>query len=142
MLLALAMAVWTTRARTRSVARVPLQYRDATTQGVWCLFDTGLEAMEAGSALNEVYGGSKLFWVEPAQLRLAPDYRGEASVALPEPLPAPRPKTRPKPGTPIVRQVNGQWRVSVGRWTMTYGSGEAGYRAALEAVRQAHQKRQ
>ena len=142
MLLALAMAAWTTRARKRRSALVPISYRDASGSGVWCTFETGLGAMEAAQALNDAYAGAKTFWVSERALRQARDYLGTAPrpVALAEPLPAPRPKTRPKPGTPVVRQINGQWRVQVGAFEIGYGSGEAGYRAALDAVRQAHQQ--
>ena len=132
---------WATGSRRhRHVAkrtpRVVIAYRDAFGTGEWCTFDRALAAYEAAEALNSAYEGKKQFWVDEATVTTGADYLG--TVSAPTPAPAPRPHARPKPGTPIVRQLNGRWYVQTGRFEIGYGSGEAGYRAALAAVERFH----
>ena len=127
--------------------RYAVKYRDDLGAGVWCTFETLAQAQEAIPALNDVYHGVRRFWLEGAT---DPDERpAEAPAYIAEYVPGewqgrrpdepPREHIKPKPGTPIVRQDRtGHWFVRDGMFEIGYGSGEAGYRAALAAVERAH----
>ena len=117
--------------------RFSIDYRDMSDTGEWCSFDTREQAAEAVTALNDAYAGEKRFWLHGALDPEAEPTEAPAEIAE-RPTPLPRPHARPKPGTPIVRQRAGKWFVSDGMFEIGYGSGEAGYRAALAAVERAH----